>query len=199
MVRPRFAALVLSVLPALLCGCVAGVAPVEVSRFHLPDTSMLGRGSIAIEPAPGLDPASLELRSYEAAVARQLTQQGYVEAAPGGGEQIAVVRLDRHIYRPVRTRGPVSVGVGGATGSYGSGVGMGVGIDLSGRPPEQIDTELGVMIRDRASNTTLWEGRSRFTVPAKSPLALAPVSADKMATALFGGFPGRSGETIEVK
>src|SRR5690606_42017636 len=40
-------------------------------------------------------------------------------------------------------RSPVNVGVGGSTGSYGSGVGLGVGINLGGgsRPSEQIDTE----------------------------------------------------------
>ena len=66
--------------PALLAGCVAPVGPVEVTRFHAPDTSRLGKGAIAVEAAPGNDPASLEWRSYQGAVQRQLALLGYTEA-----------------------------------------------------------------------------------------------------------------------
>jgi hypothetical protein len=184
---------------AALSGCVAPIGPVEVTRFHLPDTAVLGRGSIAVEPAPGEDATSLEYRTYAAAVARQLTLAGYNEQAVGTGPQVAQVRLQRTAYRPGREGGPVSVGVGGSAGSYGSGVGVGIGIDLSGPPPEQVDTQLSVMIKDRSSGKSLWEGRARFTVIAKSPLAGGQLGAAKMAEALFKGFPGRSGETIWVK
>jgi hypothetical protein len=184
---------------AATAGCVAPVGPVEVTRFHLPDTSALGRGTIAVEPAPGEDGASLEFRTYAAAVARQLVLTGYSEQVTGGASQVALLRIERQSHRPGRDGDPVSVGVGGATGSYGSGVGLGIGIDLSGPPPEQVETQLAVMIRDRASGRTLWEGRSRFTVSAKSPLANSQLGAAKMAEALFKGFPGTSGETIQVK
>ena len=63
-----------------LTGCVAPVGPVEVTRFHVPDTAALGRGTIAIVAAPGTSDASLEVRSYQAAVTRQLTLLGYTEA-----------------------------------------------------------------------------------------------------------------------
>jgi hypothetical protein len=132
-------------------------------------------------------------------VNRQLVRLGYAEQAAGGGAQVALVRLERQTYRPDRRRGPVSVGLGGATGSYGSGLGLGVGIDLSGPPPDVIDTALAVTIRDRASGRSLWEGRARFVVTSKSPLADAPANAAKMAEALFRDFPGQSGETIEVR
>ncbi len=185
---------------ATLSACVAPVGPVEVTRFH--DAAMLdrlGKGTIAVEPAAGMDPASLEQRSYQTAVARQLEALGYTETASGGGSQVALVRVQRNAFRPGRDGSPVSVGVGGSTGGYGSGVGMGIGIDLSGPPPEQVTTELGVQIRDRASGRTLWEGRANFTVKASSPLAGTQLGAAKMAEALFSGFPGNSGETIEVK
>ncbi len=55
------------------------------------------------------------------------------------------------------------------------------------------------MIKDRVSTRTLWEGRASFVVDSKSPLAGTDLAAAKMAEALFQGFPGRSGETIEVK
>lgn len=185
---------------AALSACVAPVGPVEVTRFHLPDTSRLGNGTIAVEPAPGEDGGGLEYRTYAAAVARELTRLGYREVAPGtGAGQIAQLTLERAAFRPGRSRGPVSVGVGGSTGSYGSGVGLGIGLDLSGPPPEQVETRLAVMIRDRESGQTLWEGRAMFAVKASSPLANSDLGAAKMAQALFKGFPGVSGETILVE
>ena len=194
-------AAILLLATAALGGCVAPVGPVEVTRFH--DATLLeraGRGTIAVEAAPGMDAGSLELRSYQAAVIRQLTMLGYREARAGtSAAQVALVRLERRAFRPGRGKGPVSVGVGGGTGSYGSGVGMGIGLDLSGPPPEQVTTELGVQIRDRASSKTVWEGRASFTVRASSPLANTELGAAKMTEALFAGFPGNSGETIEVK
>ncbi len=194
-------AAILLLATAALGGCVAPVGPVEVTRFH--DATLLeraGRGTIAVEAAPGMDAGSLELRSYQAAVVRQLTMLGYREARAGtSAAQVALVRLERRAFRPGRGNGPVSVGVGGGTGSYGSGVGMGIGLDLSGPPPEQVTTELGVQIRDRASSKTVWEGRAHFTVRASSPLATTELGAAKMTEALFAGFPGNSGETIEVR
>ena len=184
----------------VLSACVAPTGPIEVTRFHLPDVSALGKGTIAVEAAPGLDPQSLEWKSYQAAVARQLGMLGYGEPAAGTtSNQVALLRLSRQTYRPERNTSPVSVGVGGSTGSYGSGVGLGIGLNLSGPPPEQVQTELGVIIKDRASGTALWEGRASFQVKASSPLADTQLGAAKMAEALFAGFPGTSGETIEVK
>jgi len=182
-----------------LSGCVAPVGPVQVTRFHLPDIAALGNGPIAVEAAPGTDGGSLEYRSYAAAVARELVRLGYAEVPAGSGAQVAQVRLERQAYRPDRTRGPVSVGVGGSTGTYGSGVGVGLGIDLSGPPPEQVTTLLAVTIRNRASGAAIWEGKAEFTVRADSPLASTSLGAAKLAEALFRGFPGVSGETIQVK
>ena len=92
-----------------------------------------------------------------------------------------------------------SVGVGGSTGSYGSGLGLGLGFDLSGPPPAVADTRMGVIIRDGASAEPLWEGRADFTASANSRYGNAEAAAAKMAAALFAGFPGRSGETVEVR
>ena len=193
LVLPLAAALALS-------GCIAPTGPVEVTRFHAPDTSTLGQGTIAIEPAPGHDGSSLEWKAYQAAVERQLALLGYT-AVPAGASsrQVAQLRLSRESYRPERSGSPVSVGVGGSTGTYGSGLGVGIGINLTPRPAEQVRTDLGVIIRDRASGVALWEGRANFTVGTGSPLAGTALGAAKMAEALFKGFPGQSGETIEVK
>ena len=161
--------------------------------------TLLGKGAIAVEAAPGNDPASLEWRSYQGAVQRQLALLGYTEAQAGSGGQVAVMGLSRSTFQPQRSGGPVSVGVGAGTGSFGSGVGMGVGINLSPPPPAEVQTELTVSIRDRVTRQVLWEGRASFTVRSTSPLADTGLAAPKMAEALFAGFPGKSGETIEVR
>jgi hypothetical protein len=182
---------------ALLAGCVAPVGPVEVTRFHLPDAT-LAQGTIAVQPAPGMSDTSLEQRTYEAAVARELGRIGYSGVGPGGSQDAAARRV-RRSWQPARRRGPVSVGVGGGGGSFGTHVGMGVGIDLSPPPKGQVETLLGVMIKDRATGRTLWEGRAESLVPVDSPLAAADAGAARLAEALFRDFPGRSGETILVR
>lgn len=191
---------ILALAASALTGCMAPVGPVEVTRFHRPDAvAALGAGPISVEAAPGMDPDSLEVQSYQRAVARELVRIGYQEVPAGSGAQVALVRIGRAQFQPAREGGPVSVGVGGGTGSYGSGVGLGLNIDLSGPPPEQVTTELGVMIQERASGRTLWEGRASFTVRASSPLAQTQLGASKMAEAMFATFPGNDGETVEVQ
>ncbi|MET0588048.1 MAG: DUF4136 domain-containing protein [Novosphingobium sp.] len=172
----------------------------EVTRFHLGDTSMLGRGPITIEPAQGMETGTLEFGIWSSAVAQQLTAIGYgpINSGTASG-QVAQIRVSQSTYQAVRNGSPVSVGVGGATGSYGGGVGMGIGIDLSGPPANQISTELAVTIREKGSDRTVWEGRANNMVSAKSSLASPQASAQKLSAALFQGFPGNSGETITVR
>ncbi len=191
---------VLGMTAMTLAACTTPIGPVEVTRFHkeaaLPQ---LGQGTIAIEAAPGMDRDSLELASYKSAVSRELTKIGYQAVAAGGGNQVALVRVERFAFQPQRENGPVSVGVGGSTGSWGSGLGLGIGLNLSGKPAEQVTTRLGVMIKDRTSAETIWEGRAEFTVRADAPLATSQLGAAKIAEAMFRDFPGGNGETIEVQ
>lgn len=186
---------------AALSGCVTPVGPVQVTRFHLPDTQQLAKGSIAIEPAVGEDGSSLEFRSYGAAVAQQLSRIGYSIAVAGSAQsdQVAVVSLSRAMAGGGGSGSPVSVGVGGSTGSYGSGVGLGIGVNLSGRQSPMVETQLAVSIRDRASGRSLWEGRASFSARASAPASQTQLGAARLAEALFRGFPGESGETILVQ
>jgi hypothetical protein len=193
----KIAALALGL--AALSACVTPVGPVQVTRFHAADVTPLGKGTISVEPVAAADGSSIEWQTYRNAVMRQLVLVGYAEAPPGAGDQVALMALSRTTLRPDGSSGPVSVGMGGSTGSYGSGVGLGVGIDLSPRPKERVETELAVSIRDRASGAVLWEGRASFTVGTASPLAGTALAAPKMSEALFLNFPGISGETIEVR
>lgn len=188
--------------PLALAGCATPVGPVEVTRFHEPAAiGQLAQGAIAVVPAPGMEEAadSLEFASYRTAVAAELQELGYEYVAGGSPPQVAELRIERIAHVPGREGGPVSVGVGGHAGSYGSGVGVGIGIDLSGPPPEQMTTEMQVMIKERSSGRTLWEGRASFTVRADSPLAGTQLGAPKLAEALFRDFPGNNGETVEVR
>lgn len=196
--------LLLLTIPASLAGCatMAPPSPVEVTRFHdSAATATLGQGTIFVETAPGSEGDSLEMSAYKAAVMRELAALGYSEAAREGAGQVAQVRVDRYrIGSDGGRRGPVSVGVGGSTGSYGSGVGVGLGINLGGGGSrERLGSELAVMIRDLASNAVVWEGRARLDVDAGSELASPAANAATIADALFREFPGTNGETIEVK
>ncbi|MCB2087658.1 MAG: DUF4136 domain-containing protein [Sphingomonadaceae bacterium] len=194
--RPAFLALIGGL---ALAGCATAPGPVEVTRFVAPEASaQLGRGTIFVETAPGIDSDSLETAPYKAAVARELVSLGYVEAPRSTASQIAQVRVERFADAPVEKRGPVSVGVGGSTGSYGSGLGVGIGINLGGGPKEKVGTNIGVMIREAATNQTIWEGRAEFAVGVKSPLAATDANAATVAHALFREFPGNNGETIAV-
>ena len=184
------------------CATPAITSPVEVTRFLEPAaTARLGQGTIFVESAPGTEGDSLALSPYKEAVARELEQLGYREASRAAATQVAQVRVERfRSGRDGRERSPVSVGVGGSTGSYGSGVGVGLGINLGGGGPrEMLDTQLGVMIKDKQSGATYWEGRAQFSVSGNSPYADTPANAAAVADALFRNFPGANGETIEVR
>jgi hypothetical protein len=181
------------------CTTPAYVSPVEVTRFTGDAPQLLGSGVIVVRAAPGQEPDSWDYAAFQTAVAEELRQVGYTVTGDDA-PQVAEITVERFVERSGGGRSPVNVGVGGSTGSYGSGVGVGVGINLGGgRPAERIDSELRVMIKPSAGGTALWEGRARFTATANSDFAERQAAAAKLADALFTGFPGHSGETIEVR
>jgi hypothetical protein len=119
-------------------------------------------------------------------------------ALGGCATAVPPVAFDRNDRMPLAKRSPVSVGVGGSTGSYGSGVGLGIGINLGGGPKQMQDLQLSVRIDDAATGQALWEGRALSAVPVKAPAAQPSIAAAKLAEALFKDFPGESGRTISV-
>jgi hypothetical protein len=184
---------------ALLAGCTTTyVSPVEVTRFTGDQPQALGLGPIAVRAGPREQSDSLEASVFRDAVARALQSQGYV-IINGEAPQVAEVTVDQFVEQPGHSNSPVSVGGGVAGGSYGSSAGVGIGIDLTPRPSERLHRELRVMIKPAQGGTALWEGRARFAASANSDFAATEAAATKLAEALFGGFPGRSGETIEVQ
>lgn len=185
---------------ALLGGCAtpAYVSPVEVTRFTGDGPAYLGQGTIQVIPAPGLDASSIEFDLYKDAVRQELEGLGY-RVVVVNGSQVAQVALDQYVVDARQRRGPVDVGVGGSTGTYGSGVGVGIGLNLGGQPSERIARELMVSIREAGAEQNLWEGRASMTATANSDYAADAAAAPRLADALFAGFPGESGETIEVE
>lgn len=183
---------------SLLSACVVPTGPVEVTRFNrAADGVPYGAGSFAIEVA-GESPGSPSLSAspYVAAVARELQRVGYRDGI-SQSDIIAEIRFGATTNRPNR-RSPVSVGVGGSTGSYGSGIGLGVGINLGGGSSPQIETTLGVRLIRRSDRLIIWEGTAVQAAKAGSPAAQPGIAASKLAEAMFKDFPGVSGETIRV-
>ena len=199
--------------PALLASAAALAAPpVEVTRFHTPETlARLGPGPVEVVATGGIDAQSLETRALLDAVSRELSAQGFSAQGVASAARVVEVRLTRDAVEggEYRRRGgsSVSVGVSGGSGGgwYGRhggtrvGVGVGVGFPIGGGRSRggEVDSELSVTIRDKASGAPLWEGRSNLRTSRRA--ADDPETAGKLARALFSGFPGQSGATIEVE
>lgn len=193
---------VLAAVPALfaLSACAASIPPVEVTRFHADQPA--ASGTIAVEEMPDNPDVGLEFQTYAAAVGQELQRVGFTEVKGADSEYRALVSFSRS-FRPSAPvdarRSPVSVGVGGSTGSYGSGLGVGIGINLSGKPKDYVTTGLFVQIRRRSDDKAVWEGRASTMAKEGTPAAQPGIAAAKLASALFGGYPGQSGQTISVK
>lgn len=200
--RHRTFALIAAIaaLPLSACTTARPAGPIEVTRFIAPDSrAQLGDTTLRVETAPGSEEQGLAMLPYTQAVARELSTFGYAENARPAARQLASVSVEREQLTEGGRSSPVSVGAGGSAGSYGSGVGLGVGINLGGGADERVITRLFVSLRDVTSGTVLWEGRARLDAPVGSRLAQSDAVAAALAEALFRGFPGNSGETIEVE
>ncbi|ASK88966.1 hypothetical protein SPHFLASMR4Y_02222 [Sphingorhabdus sp. SMR4y] len=192
---------ILLLVGSLVSGCVAMTPPVDVTRFHNAQIAPIVPGSVTIKANITDDGRSIEYASYNAALLRELQRIGFTEARVDAGDSDYVARytLERAVLSAGGDRSPVSVGVGGSTGSYGSGVGLGIGIDLSGPPKDKIVTDLSVRIANRLDGNVVWEGRASIEAKEGSPASQPGLAASKLAEALFRDFPGESGTTIRVK
>jgi hypothetical protein len=186
----------------MLSGCMAVTPPVDVTRFHNAQSAPIMPGSVVIE-ANVTDQGhskSIEYATYGAALLRELQRVGFSEARDGNAnsEYVARYTIERAQIDAGGSRSPISVGVGGSTGSYGSGVGLGIGINLGGQPKPKIVTELSVRITKRQESMVVWEGRASVEAKEGSPASQPGLAAAKLAEALFKDFPGQSGTTIRV-
>ena len=197
--RRSLALLAASTLGLAACATTGGgTAPTDVIRYHL--GAPVERGTVVVQPAEGGD--GLSGQPFAAAVSRQLGLTGYQPAPPGGTVQfIAIVDVRRSAQEGPPRQSPFSVGIGagGFSGGRRGGVGLGggVGFPIGGaRRTQLLGTELTVTIKRRVDQSPVWEGNARTI--ARQPVDEAVV-ADKLATALFTGFPGESGRTITVR
>lgn len=188
---------------APLAACATGPMrfPVEATRFHY--DAVADRGTIAVEPLPGPSSASLEYKTYAAAVQAELLRNGFTTPAPGARpDYIATVGFTRAERQLPPRRSPIQIGLGG--GSYsggwngGGGVGGGVSFPLGGNKASYgVVTELAVRIRHGAD--AIWEGQAQSLTDTTAPDADAESVARRLASALFKDFPGESGRTVSVK
>jgi len=187
----------------VMTGCATAPAsfPTEVTRYRADE---VGLGTIALVPDEGIDNGP-EYQVYALAVGDALTKQGYT-LVPDGSKSVYVAKIGFHTEaRPVRERSPFSIGLGGGTWSGnrdGGGVGLGGGVSFPigrGRDREDALSMLSVKINQRQGDLGVWEGRAQSRAIGVVGNAVADKLAPKLATALFTGFPGESGRTIEVK
>ena len=186
------------------CATTAPLPPTESVRYHR-GTETVGRGTVAVQPlAQG--PVSLEFETYAAAVRAELTRAGYTPAPPGAQPQyLAVVSYGRTNRVGPPRRSPISIGIGGggfSGGRGGGGVGLGGGVGFpigGGGNAALVVTELAVTIKQRSDQSPVWEGQAQNVADPRRAGADAPAQASKLAAALFSGFPGESGRTIEVR
>ncbi|HEX8485437.1 DUF4136 domain-containing protein [Sphingomonas sp.] len=187
------------------CATTAPLPPTEVIRYHLGEP--IDRGAISVEPLTGGGaPASLEFETYAAAVRSELARNGYAPAAPGARPLfVAVVSYARSNRVGPPRRSPISIGLGGggfSGGRGGGGVGLGGGVGFpigGGGNSALVVTELSVTIKRRVDQSPVWEGRAQTAADARAAGSDAATQAAKLASALFMGFPGESGRTIEVR
>lgn len=194
--------LIVAGMAAALAGCATGPSrfPVQATRYHF--DAMTDRGTIAVEPLTGSGTASLEYKTYAAAVQTELLRLGYTAPAPGATPQfLATVSFTRAAQPLPPRRSPFSIGLGGGgiSGGRGGGVGLGGGVSLpvgGSGVGQGVVTELSVRIRQGPD--AVWEGRAQSLTDISAADADAPAIAARLARALFTGFPGESGRTIEV-
>jgi len=186
---------------ALLGGCAAtnATAPVDVTRYHLGNP--IAGDTIRVQPMTGYAGVSPEDQTYDSAVAGALARLGFAPVEGETSTYIAAVSYKRTSQGVVRKRPPITIGLGAGSGSYGrhggTSVGGGASFGIGGGRAELIATELSVQIKRRSDTSIVWEGRAVTEALNQGDEPLT--TPQRLANALFRGFPGESGITITVK
>lgn len=188
-----------------LVGCAAQMPETRVTRFHLGQP--IAPGELAVEPRDPTLAKDLEFQSYGRIVQAEFDRLGF-RIAPNlaRSELVAVTEVDRS-WRPAgeAQRSSMSIGLGGSSGGgWHSGTSVGLGGAISfpiGKAKQRMDvlTRLSVQLKRRSEGTVIWEGRAESVARDGTPQASPEAAVARLATALFQGFPGQSGETITVK
>lgn len=177
---------------------------VEVARFRAdgdPATA-LGKGAITVTEAPaGGVSTPRELATYEAAVIDALARGGYDTATPAAqGGQIAEVRVLHSVAVPEEApHKPVSGEMMMGMSNRGSIMGMALNVDMTKPRKALISTRLEARIKDRVSGTVLWEGRADVVTREGDSRWTDQKIAERLAGALFEGFPNRTGDQLAAR
>ncbi len=175
----------------------AATVKVDVTRFHIlatPAPSLAGN-SIRVEPADPEAAFSLQFGALVASANAELAKAGFKMAAGGQPvDHVARIRLSGN-SEVMRKRSPISIGIGGGTGGWNSGIGGGVSFPIGGGVRTVTAALLTLQIRRTSDNSALWEGRASTIAPSIDPISAAPV----LLQALLKGFPGPNGQSVTVK
>lgn len=147
----------------------------------------LGHGAIAIAPTPASQDVGYEQGAFETALADQLARSGYQSG--GGGQLIEFTVTHELVQPPEGRRNPLSGGAAIEGGSYGSGIGLGLSIDLSKPKKALIATRLEARIRDAATHELLWQGHAEVFARDGDKHWAGPLMAQRLTAALFRDFP----------
>ena len=177
-----------------LGGCASSRSgPVEVTRFHLGQP--VSPGTAYVETTPG---AGLQASAFLPAVKSELARLGYPSSALESSGYTVSVDVSRDTRAALARRSPFSIGIGGGTGGYRSGVGVGASIGLGGGGRREIVvTRMSVQMKRRLGGDVVWEGRAEIETRGRD--AGGDAIAGRLARALFRDFPGESGRTISVR
>lgn len=167
---------------------------VQASTFvaSSPNASTLGHGSIVLAPGPAGTAADADVAAFEPALVEQLAKAGYRTegSSTAGGQVVEYVVSHAVVAPPEPSRGPISGGVSVGVGNHGwSGLGLGIGIDLSKPRGPLVATRLEARIRDAATKELLWQGRAEVIVREGDRRWTPQATAARLSATLFKGFP----------
>ncbi len=178
-----------------LVGCAAKLPPVEVTRFHVSDT--VAAGTVATRALGDIDGSTIEFRTYDIAVKRELARLGYAEGSDPAYS--AEIGYSREARERLAKSSPITIGIGGGSFGRHTGIGLGTSFGIGGdNSGKMIISKLEVRLKRNADGVVVWEGRAQTEAPSNAPSAQPGLAADKLSRALFEGFPGESGKTILV-
>ena len=164
-----------------------GKIQVQTFAANTPAAGALGHGPIVIAASPASQLVGYEQGAFETAFADQLARAGYQKGA--GGQAVEFVVTHELVQPPERRRNPVSGGAAIEGGSYGSGLGLGLSIDLSKPKKALIATRIEARILDSATHELLWQGRAEVLARDGDKHWAGPLMAQRLTAALFRGFP----------
>lgn len=187
---------------------------VEVSRFVAEGEAAqaLGHGvAVVTSQAPaGADvDRPFDQRgqqTFEAAVVDRLASVGYDTASradaapPTASVQAVELSITRDVVRPEEEkRSPVSGEMTAGVSNRGSMMGMALAVDLTKPRKALVSTRLSARIRDRATDAVLWEGRADIVTRDGDERWSDQAIAERLAGALFDGFPRAGGGAVSLR